>query len=109
MSTLFTLMMPWRKTGQISFNKTELSQIMALYGERVSKGEWRDYALDCQKDIALFSIFRHSHETPLYTISKRHSAQKSQSARYSLDITGKTLKQSHTLADIIDTLRDHKI
>ncbi len=109
MANLFTLMMPWRKTGQISFNKTELSQIMALYGERVSKGEWRDYALDCQKDVAIFSIFRHSHETPLYTISKSPSQQKNQHAKYSIQYGNKMIKQSHSLLDIIDTLRGHKI
>ena len=36
----------------------------------VSRGVWRDYAIDHRDGRALFSVFRHTQESPLYTIVK---------------------------------------
>ena len=52
------------------FNRTELGQILATYSTRVASGEWRDYAIDHFPGSALFSIFRHTHGTPLYIVEK---------------------------------------
>ena len=49
----------------IFFSKFELTAILNLYSKQVSKGSWRDYALDSQIDIAIFSIYRHTHDKPL--------------------------------------------
>ena len=43
---------------------------MALYGRKVAAGEWRDYAIDSLQDRAVFSIFRHASEMPLYRVEK---------------------------------------
>ena len=56
------------------FDRTELNLLLSLYSRRVMCGEWRDYAIDLRAGMAVFSIYRHSHERPLYTISKRMSA-----------------------------------
>ena len=37
----------------------------------VATGEWRDYAIDHSRDRAAFSIFRGTHEMPLYRVEKR--------------------------------------
>ena len=55
----------------IFFSKLELTAILNLYSKQVSKGSWRDYALDSQVDIAIFSIYRHTHDKPLYQIIKK--------------------------------------
>ena len=55
----------------ICFSKFELSLILNLYIQQVSKGLWRDYALDYNNDLAIFSIYRHSHDKPLYQIVKK--------------------------------------
>ena len=55
----------------IFFSKFELTAILNLYSKQVSKGSWRDYALDSQIDIAIFSIYRHTHDKPLYQIIKK--------------------------------------
>ena len=39
----------------IFFSKFELSMILNLYSRQVSKGNWKDYALDSQVDNAIFS------------------------------------------------------
>jgi Protein of unknown function (DUF2794) len=54
----------------IHFNRPELTAIMALYGRMVAAGEWRDYAIDSLRDRAVFSIFRHASEMPLYRVEK---------------------------------------
>ncbi|MDQ7019422.1 MAG: DUF2794 domain-containing protein [Robiginitomaculum sp.] len=54
----------------IHFDRPELTAIMALYGRMVAAGEWRDYAIDSLRDRAVFSIFRHASEMPLYRVEK---------------------------------------
>ncbi len=58
------------KKNFIFFSKLELTCILNLYSEQVSKGFWRDYALDSKIDNAIFSIYRYSQEIPLYQIIK---------------------------------------
>tara|TARA_B110001450_G_C17529989_1_gene444272 strand:- start:278 stop:661 length:384 start_codon:yes stop_codon:yes gene_type:complete len=55
----------------IFFSKLELTKILNLYSKQVSNGIWRDYALDSKIDTAIFSIYRHSHDKPLYQIIKK--------------------------------------
>ena len=52
------------------FSKTELTSILSLYSKQVSKGYWKDYALDSKIDNAIFSVFKHSQDKPMYQIIK---------------------------------------
>ena len=54
----------------IFFSKLELTSILNLYSKQVSKGYWKDYALDNKTDNAIFSIYKHSHDKPMYQIEK---------------------------------------
>ena len=54
----------------IFFSKLELTSILSLYSKQVSKGIWRDYALDSKIDNAIFSVFKHSQDKPTYQIIK---------------------------------------
>ena len=54
----------------IFFSKIELTSILNLYSKQVSKGIWRDYALDSKIDNAIFSIYKHSQDKPIYQIIK---------------------------------------
>ena len=55
----------------IFFSKLELTSILSLYSKQVSRGFWKDYALDSQNGIAIFSIFKHTHDKPIYQIIKK--------------------------------------
>ena len=55
----------------IFFSKYELTSILNLYSKQVSKGFWKDYALDSKANTAIFSIYKHSHEKPMYQIIKK--------------------------------------
>jgi len=54
----------------IYFSKYELTFILNLYSKQVSLGSWRDYAIDSKNDIAVFSIYRHTHDQPMYQVVK---------------------------------------
>ncbi|MGE0421715.1 MAG: DUF2794 domain-containing protein [Reyranellaceae bacterium] len=58
------------KRRVVTFDRRELRQLLALYSARVATGEWRDYAIDFRPGMALFSIFRHTAEQPLFAIAK---------------------------------------
>ena len=59
------------KKNIIFFSKLELTSILSLYSKQVSKGFWKDYAMDSQNETAIFSIFRHTHDKPIYQIIKK--------------------------------------
>ena len=90
---------PKKLRRQLYFSRTELSHILATYSARVASGDWRDYALDHMDGVALFSIFRHTHETPLFVIEKkqRHPKEKPQ---FILRDRSRILCRSNNVSDI---------
>ena len=60
-----------KKSRTLYFSRTELSTILSTYAARVASSDWRDYALDHIDNSAIFSIFKHAHEQPLFTIEKQ--------------------------------------
>ena len=62
-----------RSPSALAFNRTELNLLLSLYSRRVMSGEWRDYAIHQRGGAAVFSIYRHSQDRPLFTIAKRVS------------------------------------
>ena len=61
---------PSKGPSQVAFDRKELSAILNVYGQMVSKGDWKDYAMDFLRDKAVFSIYRRASEHPLYRIEK---------------------------------------
>lgn len=93
-------------TGQATFSKGELSLILGVYSRQVQKGKWRDYAIDCLPDMAVFSVFRASHETPLYSIAKYPSRSLIKPSRYVVYAGQDTLKQSTSLGDVLSVFSE---
>jgi hypothetical protein len=87
-----------------TFNRHELSAIMAVYGRKVAAGEWRDYALDITRDKAVFSVFRRATEFPLYRIEKNLKLARKQGAYSVVTPTGLILKRGHDLARVLTAL-----
>ncbi len=90
--------------SSISFNRRELSEILNIYGRKVSEGEWRDYAIDILKDRAVFSIFRRSSEIPLFTIEKNPKLARRQGAYSVVAPGGMVLKRGHELRTVLRVL-----
>ena len=59
-----------RRRFGVYFSRYELNQLLSLYSRHVASGEWRDYAIDFLPGMAIFSIFRHTAEQPLFAIAK---------------------------------------
>tara|TARA_B100000989_G_C19512876_1_gene460047 strand:- start:889 stop:1218 length:330 start_codon:yes stop_codon:yes gene_type:complete len=91
---------PRKLRKPLFFNRSELGQILATYSRHVACGEWRDYAIDHMPGAVAFSIFRHTHETPLFVIEKQQRHLK-ESARFILRDRQKTLLKAGSLNDII--------
>jgi len=86
---------------QITFDRIELNRILCVYGRMVSAGEWRDYALDFLEEVAVFSIFRHASEMPLFRIEKRPKLRARQGQYSVVAAGGVILKRGHELAQVL--------
>jgi hypothetical protein len=81
------------------FTRAELNQLLSLYSRNVSRGIWRDYAIDHREGRALFSVFRRSQEAALYTIVKSASGS---SAEFVVMSGRQRLKSGATLGDALE-------
>jgi len=89
------------RSPSLHFTRAEFSRLLGLYSNRVMKGEWRDYAFNFGPAKANFFIFRHSHENPLFVISKLDSRKEGRKGRFLVSSRGQKLSQSHTLEDAL--------
>lgn len=110
----------WRKSGrmtlqppapfhgavpdQVAFHRTELSEILRLYGRMVAAGEWRDYGISTLRDLAVFSIFRRTAENPLYRIEKRPNLRGRQGQYAVVAMDGQILKRGNDLRQVLRVL-----
>jgi Protein of unknown function (DUF2794) len=95
---------PPEAARQIAFNRQELAAILAVYGRKVASGEWRDYAIDLNRDKAIFSVFRRSSEFPLYRIEKDPKLARKQGAYSVVAAGGLIMKRGHDLVRVLDVL-----
>ena len=89
---------------QVAFHRTELGVILGLYGRMVAAGEWRDYGISCLRDVAVFSIFRRTAETPLYRIEKRPRLRSRQGQYSLIGAEGQVLKRGNDLRQVLAVL-----
>jgi hypothetical protein len=98
------------------FTRSELNQLLGIYSRNVARGVWRDYAIDHCDGQALFSVFRHTHESAAYTIVKslvaariganRGAATAAAGEMQYTILTGKQrLRAAPTLADALEYFR----
>lgn len=87
--------------GPVSFHRLELFIIMGLYGRMVAAGEWRDYGISCLTDVAVFSIFRRTAETPIYRVEKRPKLKNKQGMYALIGMDGQVLKRGHDLKSVL--------
>ena len=85
----------------VTFDRQELNTILNVYGRKVAAGEWRDYALDMEKDRAVFSIFRRSSEMPIYRIEKNPKLARRQGAYSVIAASGQILKRGAELRRVL--------
>jgi hypothetical protein len=88
----------------IYFTRSELNQLLGLYSRNVARGVWRDYAIDHREGQALFSVFRHTHESPAYTIVKTTPSGNGP-PEYTVISGRQRLRAANTLPEALDYFR----
>ena len=101
MSSITSFPSPHRPAQQTVFLRDELSRILDIYGRMVAAGEWRDYAIDCAHEEAVFRIYRRSSEMPLYRIVKRPAMAAKQGAYAVIAMDGRILKRGAKLEQVL--------
>ena len=94
----------FRQPERVVFNRSELQQILTVYGRKVASGDWRDYALDFGREAATFAIFRRSSEQPLYRVLKTPRNAAKQGAFSVVSSAGYVLRRGHDLARVLMVL-----
>ena len=74
---------PARVPNQVGSERPELQRILDLYGRMVAAGEWRDYAMDFTRDVAVFAAFRRTAYAP-QMLNEKHPTQKAKQGKWTL-------------------------
>lgn len=85
----------------VTFHRRELDMILWIYGRMVGEGEWKDYALDHMRDVAVFSVFKRAGEMPLFQIIKDPRLANKQGAFSVVNTAGKVLKRGQDLKQVL--------
>jgi hypothetical protein len=88
----------------VYFTRGELNLLLGLYSRHVIRGVWRDYAIDHRDGMAVFSVFRHTQEGPLYRIVKAAPGG-SRSAEFTLYKGRERLRICRSLPDALEYFR----
>lgn len=86
------------------FTRGELNQLLGLYSRNVARGIWRDYAIDHRDGQALFSVFRHTHESAAYTVVKSLASGAGQT-EYAVMSGRQRLRAAQSLPEALDYFR----
>lgn len=92
---------PAKTPSQVAFDRVELSAILNVYGQMVSKGDWKDYAMDFLNDKAVFSVYRRASEHALYRIEKVPALRKKQGQFAVIAPGGLVIKRGHDLLTVL--------
>lgn len=90
-----------RKEAQVAFDRLELTKILDIYGRMVAAGQWRDYAMNFDKEAASFAAFRRTAERPTARIEKRPALRGKQGMWALYGEAGQVLKRGHELAGVL--------
>jgi Protein of unknown function (DUF2794) len=93
---------PARKNrAPVAFDRLELGAILNVYGQMVTQGHWKGYALDMLPERAVFSIYRQATQTPLYQINKRPELRGKQGQYSVVAPGGLIIKRGHDLKTVL--------
>jgi hypothetical protein len=97
----FPVRAPNRLPAQVGFGRAELTRILDLYGRMVASGQWRDYAMEFTREVAVFAAFRRTAERPEMRIEKRPALRGKQGLWALIGEQGQVLKRGHELAGVL--------
>src|SRR5262245_62112904 len=91
------------RAGKVFFDRADLMRILSVYSRQVSRGLWRDYAIDHRSNMAVFSIYRRTQEQPPFAITKAQ-LRGHRDPKYDLHSRQGQLASIRSLKDILDGL-----
>ncbi len=92
-------------TKRTRFERLELQALLGLYGQMVTRGIWKDYAINMMGVEASFAVYRKFGEAPQFTIFKNTKLASRQGTWALLNQQGLVLKRSKEFTTILDHLR----
>jgi len=88
-----------KEKEKISFSKNDLNLIISIYSKNVSNGIWKDYSINFERNYAEFSIYKHTHASPEFSIVKNKKKI------FSIYSRQQELKKSRYIKDVLDILK----
>tara|TARA_B100001250_G_C19568922_1_gene686777 strand:+ start:123 stop:452 length:330 start_codon:yes stop_codon:yes gene_type:complete len=86
--------------SKLFFSKNELEKILSCYALGVSEGKWKDYAINYNKDEAIFFMFKHTLAHPDCVVTKSKKSKKS-GVIFNLKLNYKKNSKSKKIDDLI--------
>ena len=93
--------LPVGRPSQVGFERLELTRILDLYGRMVAAGHWKDYAIQFDRDAAVFAAFRRAAERAEYRIEKCPALRNRQGMWALVHEAGMVLKRGHELGPVL--------
>ena len=90
--------------SQVGFDRAELTRILDIYGRMVAAGNWRDYAIQLDRDAAIFAAFRRTAERPEFRVEKRPALRNKQGMWALVGEAGQVIKRGHELGPVLAPL-----
>ena len=84
---------------KITFSKKDLNSIISIYSQKVSRGIWKDYSINFERNYAEFSVYKHTRTSPEFTIVK------DKKENFFIYSRVQELKKSKSIKDILDILK----
>ncbi len=89
---------------KLYFSKLELSKILNCYSLGVSKGKWKDYALNFKTNEAIFLFYKHTLAAP-DCILKKYREKKKKKNLFHLFINNKKNSKFEDIDNLLSTIR----
>jgi len=89
---------------KLYFSKSELSKILNCYSLGVSNGNWKDYALNCKSNEAIFSFYKHTLASP-DCVLKKYKEKKIKKTLFHLFINNKKNSKYEDIDKLLSYIR----
>lgn len=98
---------PGKKPGHthkdICFDRRELDLLLSVYSRRVINGEWKDYAIRHDQNMAAFLVYRNASQHPSFTVVKRRPSNGT--TEFCVYHGRERIRRSVTLSDALSVLK----
>ena len=90
--------------SKLFFSRIELNKILACYSLGVSRGNWKDYAINFYQNEAIFYIYKHSLASPDCILIKFKEKRKKK-VIFSLSVNNKKNSKYDNIDSLITSLK----